>query len=163
MHHDGWRLKLMAHGREGTMVSRILLTVMALMGPEVVAASAPAPVVLRDRHRVDAGPYIELWTGQDEVYHRGDRARVYPRAWHGWLDLACPSGPGAAKYRCYEQGDTRGVRVGVVASSGRRTVSVATGPTRSKILYACGALLLRHDVPYGVPPPLFPSTGRRRA
>src|SRR5947209_10873785 len=79
MHHDGWRLKLMAHGREGTMVSRILLTVMALMGPEVVAASAPAPVVLRDRHRVDAGPYIELWTGQDEVYHRGDRARVYFR------------------------------------------------------------------------------------
>src|SRR5437660_6343951 len=42
------------------------------------AVSSSQPVVY-DRHRVGSGPQVEVWTDRDEVFQRGDRARVYFR------------------------------------------------------------------------------------
>ncbi|MBI4421235.1 MAG: DUF4384 domain-containing protein, partial [Gemmatimonadetes bacterium] len=61
------------------MVARNLLIALALVAPDVGAALPLPPVALRDRHGVDAGPYIELWTNHDDVFRRGEQVRLYFR------------------------------------------------------------------------------------
>ncbi len=61
------------------MLLRTFMTL--IIASPAVASDVPtwSPLV-RDRQVAVAGPYIELWTNQDEVYRRGDRVRVYFRA-----------------------------------------------------------------------------------
>src|SRR5205085_8213962 len=42
--------------------------------------TSPTPAVFADRHRIGRGPSVEVWTNHDEVFRRGEQARVYFRA-----------------------------------------------------------------------------------
>ncbi|MDH3496412.1 MAG: DUF4384 domain-containing protein [Gemmatimonadota bacterium] len=57
------------------MLTPILIASLALPG----LAATDLPIGTLGRHRGLASPYVEVWTNRDDVYHRGDRIKVYFR------------------------------------------------------------------------------------
>ena len=58
----------------------MLTTILAALAisPPSGASAAPASA-LADRHRVDEGPYVEVWANEEDTFRRGQQIRVYFR------------------------------------------------------------------------------------